>query len=185
MSQYPAFAPPSQPPQGGQRPPAAGHRYPLTTNNPFPDIKSLPPTKLHDLGGPSQPIYVGSAIFQNAIHPCKIAPHLDSPVRVPYAGGETEHHGRYDLLPIDENWMEWVQTGHGRIPPGRRPVEGGYEENGERLFHALANIDGNWVPGKTGEHLTGANIPFGGERVVQSDYLILFVFTFYHSANMF
>jgi len=173
MSQYPAFAPSSQPPQGGQTHPAAGHRYPLSTHNAFPDINSLPPTKLHDLGGRDQPVYVGSAIFDSSIHPCKIAPHLNPPVRVPYAGEEREHHGRYDLLPIDDNLMEWVQTSYGRIPNGRRPVEGGYEENGERLFHALANVEGMWVPGKTGTHLGGANVAFGGERVVQSDYLIL------------
>ena len=41
----------------------------------------------------------------------------------------------------------------GRIPQGRRPVEGGYESNGVKLLHALGNIDGVSVPGKTGEHL--------------------------------
>jgi hypothetical protein len=88
--------------------------------------------------------------------------------------------------------MEWVRTGHGRIPQGRRPVEGGYEQNGAQLYHAYAHIDGVDVPGKTGEHLVstprciatfdwaqtilqgGANIPFGGgEHVVNDGYHIL------------
>ncbi|KIJ37609.1 hypothetical protein M422DRAFT_259969 [Sphaerobolus stellatus SS14] len=173
MSQYPAFVSPFQPSQGGQRPPAAGYRYPLTAYNPFPDIKSLPPTKLHDIGDPSQPIYVGSVAFQNAIHPCKTVPHLDYFVRVPYGGREVEPHGRYDILPIDENWMEWVQTSHGRIPPGRRPVEDGFEETREKLFHALAkSMEIGFLARLVN---TFAKIPFGGERIVQNDYLILFM----------
>lgn len=72
--------------------------------------------------------------------------------RVPYAGSEHEHHGRYDLLPITPA-MEWVITREGQLPPGRRLVEGGYEENGEKLYHAAAIISGVEVPGKTGHHL--------------------------------
>jgi hypothetical protein len=49
--------------------------------------------------------------------------------------------------------MEWVPTRDGEIPPGRRPVEGGYEANGKKLYHALGDIDGVDVPGKTGIHL--------------------------------
>ena len=49
--------------------------------------------------------------------------------------------------------MEWVPTRNGEVPPGRRPVEGGYESDGEKLYHALGNIDGVNVPGKTGKHL--------------------------------
>jgi len=49
--------------------------------------------------------------------------------------------------------MEWVRTSGGRIPSGRRPVEGGYEESGEKLYHAVGLVKGVKVPGKTGEHL--------------------------------
>ncbi|KAI0260534.1 hypothetical protein BC834DRAFT_900301 [Gloeopeniophorella convolvens] len=70
--------------------------------------------------------------------------------------------------------MEWVRTARGRVPPGRRPVEGGYESSGARLYHALAVVDGVRVPGKTGEHLGGCNVAFGGrEHVVRDDYEIL------------
>ena len=54
--------------------------------------------------------------------------------------------------------MEWVQTKNGEIPPGRRPVEGGYESGGEKLYHALGNIDGVDVPGKTGTHLVSGSL---------------------------
>jgi hypothetical protein len=69
--------------------------------------------------------------------------------------------------------MEWVPTRDGQIPPGRRPVEGGYESNGVKLYHAFGGIDGVRVPGKTGEHLGGANIPFGGYEHILHHYDIL------------
>ena len=49
--------------------------------------------------------------------------------------------------------MEWVSANHGVIPKGRRPVDGGYEASGERLYHAVAVISGVSVPGKTAVHL--------------------------------
>lgn len=52
--------------------------------------------------------------------------------------------------------MEWVATASGVVPPGRRPVMGGYELWGGRptdLYHARGMIDGVLVPGKTGKHL--------------------------------
>jgi hypothetical protein len=49
--------------------------------------------------------------------------------------------------------MEFVHTSRGVIPPGRRPIEGGYEQDGNKLYHAVAVVNGVKVPGKTGEHL--------------------------------
>ena len=103
------------------------------------------------------PVYVGSAIFKDSVHPCKIAPSVRPPCRVPYGSTEFEHNGRYDLLPISPD-MEWVPTKNGEIPPGRRPVEGGYETGGEKLHHALGNIGGVDVPGKTGKHLVSGSL---------------------------
>ena len=56
-------------------------------------------------------------------------------------------------LPFDGKSMELIPTEKGRIPPGKKPVEGGYEEHGGKLYHAIATIQGVRVPGKTGEHL--------------------------------
>ncbi|CCM00097.1 uncharacterized protein FIBRA_02124 [Fibroporia radiculosa] len=144
-----------QSPPPYQAPPASGFRIPLNTDQPIPSVDVLGRPVGYDADGRS-PIFIGSAIFQNSVHPCKIGPHLSPPCRVPYGGGEHEHRGRYDLLPFDPVTMEWVHTSGGRIPPGRRAVQGGYEENGTRLYHALANIGGIRVPGKTGEHLVVA-----------------------------
>ncbi|EMD34059.1 hypothetical protein CERSUDRAFT_97985 [Gelatoporia subvermispora B] len=173
-----AGSPQGQPGSPSQAPPAytpppSGFRTPLTGNAPFPAAQQAGPPVCVDADGRS-PVFVGSAIFEKSVHPCKIAPHLTPACRVSFGGKELEHHGRYDLLPFDPRTMEWVPASHGQIPPGRRPVEGGYEENGTKLYHGLATIRGVRVPGKTAEHLGGCNAAFGGaEHVVRTDYAIL------------
>ncbi|GJE88738.1 hypothetical protein PsYK624_048210 [Phanerochaete sordida] len=178
------FAPPSFPDAqhgGGPTPPGAhargapppsGFRLPLTGGAPFPGAEQTGPPVAYDMDGRS-PIFLGSAILPNSVHPCKIAPALSPHCRVPYGGTETEHHDRYDLLPFDPLAMEWVPTSQGRVPPGRRPVEGGYEDHGGKLYHALAQVSGVEVPGKTGEHLGACNVAFGGREVAIKDYKIL------------
>ena len=152
--------PPQQPPRatggiGGIQPPhnapPSGYRIPLGPNVQFPSPDQLgrPPTT--DSDG-FTPVFIGSAIFPDSVHPCKITPSLYPPCRVTHGGGEVEYHARFDLLPITQD-MEWVPTRNGQVPPGRRPIEGGYEVNGGKLYHALGLVQGVHVPGKTGEHL--------------------------------
>ena len=136
------------------------------------------------------PVFFGSAFLGRSIHPCKVAPRLPPCCRVPFGGSEVAHHGRYDLLPFTPDTMELVTAAYGQLPPGRRPVEGGYEENGARLYHAVAVVDGVRVPGKTGEHLvstmrshlesypnyyqTGCHVAYGNrECVINENYEVL------------
>ncbi|EKM58370.1 uncharacterized protein PHACADRAFT_57240, partial [Phanerochaete carnosa HHB-10118-sp] len=170
-SQHHAGASPAPALQHGS-PPPSGFRVPLTSGAPFPSPQQAGSPVAYDID--HSPIFLGSALFEKSVHPCKIAAALNPPCRVPYAGTEFEHHGRFDLLPFDPNTMEWLVTSHGRIPPGKRPVEGGYEEHGAKLYHALAQVSGVEVPGKTGEHLGGCNVAFGGgEHVFRENYKIL------------
>jgi len=166
----PAYTPPSKPP--------AGERIALTFPGPFPTDQAGPPPCVDADGSP---VYIGSALgsnnprdpLHNAVHPCKIAPHLSPPCRVPYGGGEHGHIGRYDLLPFNQQTMEWVPTSFGRIP-NRQPIEGGVETHGAKLYHALGKVGNVWVPGKTGVHLNGCNIAFGGgEHTITDHYHIL------------
>ena len=136
--------------------PPSGFRLPLTTTSVFPDHHKTGPPPFYDADGRS-PIFIGSAIFERSVHPCKIGPHLSPFASVPYGGGEHGHNGRFDLLPFDSHAMEWVYTSNGRVPPGRRPIEGGYEEGGQKLYHGLAVFQGVKVPGKAGEHLYGSS----------------------------
>ena len=162
--QYSPLPPPHQPPLrtvgdvGGVPPardvPPSGYRISLGPNVQFPALDQLGVPPAFDLDG-STPIFIGSAIFPNSVHPCRIIPSLNPPCRVLSGGGELEHHGRYDLLPITQD-MEWVPTKHGEMPPGRRPVEAGYESSGEKLYHALGLVESVYVPGKAGQHLVSA-----------------------------
>ncbi|KAF8149997.1 hypothetical protein B0H34DRAFT_802121 [Crassisporium funariophilum] len=164
---YQAGAPPQQ------APPPSGFRVPLTTTAPFPDPQQVGQAPFYDADGVS-PVFIGSALFEKSVHPCKIGPHLQPFASVPYAGAEYGHNGRFDLLPFRPDQMEFVHTSYGRIPPGRTPIEGGYEENGAKLYHAVGLVNGIRIPGKTGEHLGGANVPFGGaEYTLQDNYEIL------------
>ncbi|KAF8808736.1 hypothetical protein BYT27DRAFT_7222843 [Phlegmacium glaucopus] len=153
-------------------PPSSGFRIPLSTTGVFPDPQTLGPPPCYDADG--SPIYIGSALLGNSVHPCKIGKHLQTHVAVPYGGAEYYHKGRYDLLPYRPDQMEFVPTSYGRIPPGRRLVEGGYEDHGAKLYHAVALINGIRVPGKAAEHLGGCNVAFGGaEHIIQGNYEIL------------
>ena len=170
----PSYSPPStststaqpaiQPvPQG----PPSGYRIPLgmpaepSSSSPssypsFPGIERTREAPFTDADGRS-PVFIGSALMQDSVHPCKIVPSIQNePCRVSYGGSEVAHEGRYDLLPFVPALMEFVPTSNGHVPHGRMPVKGGFEQNGAELYHAVAVIDGTKVPGKTGVHLVRA-----------------------------
>jgi hypothetical protein len=139
-------------------PPPSGYRLPLTTEAAFPtDFIRTGQPPFCDADG--SPVFIGSALLEKSVHPCKIGPHLQPFTSVPYGGVEYGHQGRFDLLPFVPNLMEWVPASYGRIPSGRGPVEGGYEENGAKLYHAVAVVNGLKVPGKAGEHLYDFFLP--------------------------
>jgi len=163
-------------PPRNSHPPPSGFRIPLASNAEFPSPQQVGPRACVDVNGVSL-VYLGSAILGDSIVPCKIAPSVHPACRVPHEGVELHHYGTYDLLPITSD-MEWVPTMKGEIPPGRRPVEGGYESNGAKLYHALGTLYtfGVYVgvPGKAGEHLgEGAKVPFGELEYTVPEYEIL------------
>ncbi|GAA6014579.1 hypothetical protein JCM11491_004547 [Sporobolomyces phaffii] len=148
----------------------AGLRVPCSSANAFPTTDLVGKAPFTDLDG--GPVFVASALVAGgrSVHPCKVT---NGKCMVSFGGGEHHHQGRFDILPITQE-MEWVAASYGQIPKGRRPVEGGFEENGSHLFHAVLTIDGVSVPGKTGAHLHGANFPWGGgERVEEGGYSVL------------
>ncbi|KAK4697297.1 hypothetical protein P7C70_g8234, partial [Phenoliferia sp. Uapishka_3] len=185
--------------------PPAGNRIPASTAAPFPSLDLLGTTDFADLGGEPLYIG-SALMGTKSVQPCKVAPHLSPVCRVPYGGGSARRvsydgvawvvrrqrgahtdatldwhlplpaaQGRYDILPITSA-MEWVHASNGELPKGRRPVEGGFEEDGNHLFHALVPVREHeiMVPGKTGPHLHAAHAAWGGgELVVKEGYQIL------------
>jgi Protein of unknown function (DUF3421) len=173
----PSYSPPStststavQPVQSVPQVPPSGYRIPLGIPEPssspstppsFPGIERTREAPFTDADGKS-PVFIGSALMQDSVHPCKIVPKIQNhPCRVSYGGTELAHEGRYDLLPFVPALMEFVPTSNGHVPHGRTPVKGGFEQNGTELYHAVAVIDGVKVPGKTGIHLVRARFVFG------------------------
>ncbi|TBU35467.1 hypothetical protein BD311DRAFT_3330 [Dichomitus squalens] len=120
------------------------------------------------------PLFLGVAAFEDGMHPCKNQPNSYPTSLVSYDGREYMHRGEAYILPFDPTRMEWVHMAHRRFPLGRRPVEGGYERGGlKKLHHSLAVVEGFKIPGKTGAHIDGANVPFEGRELHIYDYEIL------------
>ncbi|KAK0216592.1 hypothetical protein EDD85DRAFT_962375 [Armillaria nabsnona] len=137
-----------------EQPLSSGFRFPLDGSSPFPPQDLLGPPPCHDWG--NKPVYIGSAIRLR--------------------GREIHFKGRFDLLPFNPEMMEIVRTSEGRIPDGRRPIKGGYEEDGLPLHHGVAEYKGYRVPGKTSPHLNGCIISFDwSEHLMTKNYEILCV----------
>ncbi|KAK3379678.1 hypothetical protein B0T24DRAFT_612623 [Lasiosphaeria ovina] len=128
-----------------------------------------------------QPVYMASAVGfgKGGVHPCKVSPLLEATLcRVPWGGDEIPHFGEYDLLPFVPELMEFVDAAAsegeaaGTPPPGRQPVVGGYE-NGRWLYHAIAQVDGVWVPGKAGPQFPGAMVAYADRENMVSPCKIL------------
>ncbi|KAI4520695.1 hypothetical protein K525DRAFT_248388 [Schizophyllum commune Loenen D] len=146
--------------------PTSGYRIPISSTRAFP---AKPEGVRIELGAPvcydldGSPVYIGSALLKDSVQPCKIMAQMQTILlidililryaSVPYGGTELLHTGRYELLPFLPMQMEWVKTSNGRVPEGKKAVDGGYESSGHKLYHALGMINGVRVPGKTGEHL--------------------------------
>lgn len=126
----------------------------LDAASPFPPrTQTLAPVSTESDG--YSPVYLGSAVYPRDMHPCKISPSCR-----PYGGEGHRRAIRFELLPFDDTLMEWVPASRGKIPESwPRPIEGGYEEHGAKLYHALAEFNGNYVPGKTGRHLVSLWTP--------------------------
>ncbi|XP_062566649.1 uncharacterized protein LOC134228965 [Saccostrea cucullata] len=65
----------------------------------------------------------------------------------------------------------WVTTTGSNIPEGA--IRGGYEADGKPLFIARAQIEGVMTPGKCGNHLPGAHIPYGMKEQIFKQYEVL------------
>ncbi|KAF4598399.1 hypothetical protein EYR38_006801 [Pleurotus pulmonarius] len=90
-------------------------------------------------------------------------------------GGEENHVGTYEILLGDMRGLVWVAT-HGKLNVaslGKRPVEGGRENDGTPLYVAKAPHKGAVHPGKASEKLDGAYIPYDGDEKCIKEYQVL------------
>jgi hypothetical protein len=126
-------------------------RVHIDYNQPLPD----PSRYLHPpcFDADDNPVYFGSATLGKTVQACKVTRKGDKLVcTVPHRLVERTHEGPVTILPFTDA-MELVPTSHGRIPAGYRPVVGGVDERGRVLYHAVAWVHGERVPGRTSEHI--------------------------------
>lgn len=147
--------------------PADGDRIQCNTNNKTPlNVRDFGAVPTKDLGG-ANPVFFASAVCgegeNQSLQPCKFVPSLAKVDAFPFwetvrlagpeAEREIEHIGLFDVLLYVPEKMELVPTELGRVPDGRRPVQGGHEADGTPLYHAVSVVKDVRVPGKCAEHL--------------------------------
>ena len=98
-------------------------------------------------------VYFSSAEVNGSLVPCKAS---ESETPMACAAWAWKEHVResFTILRFDRDLLELVTVyGSDCVPPGRRPVIGGHEANGEPLYHSVAEWDGHFIPGKAAQHL--------------------------------
>lgn len=92
-------------------------------------------------------------------------------------GYQNEEHqlDKYEILLGSMQGLKWVQTGNTLNVEslGARPVEGGYENDGTKLYVVRAYHKGAMHPGKASEKLDGAFIPYDGKEKKVKEYEVL------------
>jgi hypothetical protein len=151
------------------KPPRSGFRRWVRDEEHFPDSIEGPSFKDVD----DTDVYLGTCKSGSDRIPGKVR--MEGRAASWPEGDERGTSDEYDILPIDTDRMEWVPATNGRVPDGRDPVLGGWENSaGGTLYHAYGTVDGVDVPGKTNEDLGAAMLPFGGtEHRLEHGYFIL------------
>ncbi|KAF8684083.1 hypothetical protein RHS04_01671 [Rhizoctonia solani] len=119
------------------------------------------------------PLYVGRTFFEGGIHPGKVSPNFQKGCIIGYGGDEIEVED-YEILIADPRSVHWAEASGTCNPQylGAQPVEGGREQNGP-LYIVQAPYKEGTHPGKTGPHLQGADITYGGKEKIVNNYRIL------------
>ncbi|KAJ1305777.1 hypothetical protein OPQ81_010507 [Rhizoctonia solani] len=121
------------------------------------------------------PLYVGRTYFEKGVQLGKVSPNFQKGCVIGYDGDEIEVED-YEILianPQVVGWAEATGTCDAQfLGFGVAPVEGGLEYSGP-LNVVQAQYKDGIHPGKTGPHLHGANITYGGKEKVIDTYRIL------------
>jgi hypothetical protein len=129
----------------------AGTNLRVTVSD-LPTVTSLPAAT--DLDGTTS-LYFGSAILPGEILPGKVVQMRTC--QVLHNDAVVERNVGFSILPFSVE-MELVPTSRGVIPQGRRPVQGNYDVQGRKLYHAMLYAVGRQFPGMCAEHLVSASL---------------------------
>lgn len=105
-------------------------------------------------------VYFASAEVNGSLVPCKASEGETPMASATWAWAEHVRDS-FTILRFDRDLLELVTAyGSDCVPSGRRPVIGGYEANGEPLYHSVAECDGHLIPGKAASHLVLHSLAF-------------------------
>ncbi|TFK44555.1 carbohydrate-binding module family 12 protein [Crucibulum laeve] len=122
----------------------------------------------------AQKFYICRAFFDGGVQVGKASPTLDKGAAIGYKHEEIKI-GTYEILLGDMRALRWVPA-KGKLSVselGHRPVEGGHESDGTRLYIAKAEHKGVQYPGKASEQLDGAYIPYKETEKRVKEYEVL------------
>ncbi|KAL2920207.1 hypothetical protein HK105_200275 [Polyrhizophydium stewartii] len=90
-------------------------------------------------------------------------------------GGKEVMMPSYEVLVADDAHLEWVAVRNNNISlrDEYSPIIGGREADGKELYIGRYHRDGNWVPGKVGDHVGGIAYSFGGNEHIARDFEVL------------
>lgn len=113
--------------------------------------------------------YVGRAYHEGALCIGRIV-HDHKTCYVPYYGEEVAI-DTYQALVKSNERLEWVDASDGDLPRGA--LQGGHNKDGEPLFVARAEHDGNWCCGHLNPDLGCVYVPYGGGEHSHEQYQVL------------
>ncbi|KAL0956135.1 hypothetical protein HGRIS_002301 [Hohenbuehelia grisea] len=137
--------------------------------------RSIPPHAIVVGKEKSWTLYISRAFQDSGIQLGKASDVFKKGAVIGYKNDEI-HLDSYEILVGDMRGLTWVSM-HGRFNHnalnGKRPVEGGRENDGTPLYIAKAPHKGAEHPGKASEKLEGAFIPYDGTEKCVKDYQVL------------
>ncbi|KAH7099289.1 hypothetical protein BKA62DRAFT_710547 [Auriculariales sp. MPI-PUGE-AT-0066] len=122
-------------------------------------------------------LYVARAYHQGGVHVGKAGNCCPKGAIIGYDNDEVDY-DTYEVLVGDQNAVRWVDVeGHLNLDRlnGARPVEGGHESNGDRIYIAQGQYNGSTIPGKvkdTGRD-KGALLPQNDKEHAVENYRVL------------
>ena len=119
-------------------------------------------------------LFIGRGFHKGSVTPGKASTYLKTGAVIGFAHDEIDLE-KYEVLVGNPNAVRWISVS-GKLnlqALGARPVDGGVDCNGSQLYVARAQIKGAVHPGKAGEHLKCAFIPYGGDEEETTSYEVL------------
>jgi hypothetical protein len=136
--------------------------------------KNIPREAIEGGNDSGHTLYIARAFQDGGIQPGKASDWFQKGAVIGYQRDEIQLE-TFEVLVGNRNAVKWVDVvGTFQASSlGAKPVEGGHENNGTKLYIAQAPYN-DWLhPGKVAEGYNGALIPYGGAEKEVKEYRVL------------